>query len=429
MPKYIGVKNGKIQIISDSKFVNLDLQILELPEKLHDVSSEKLLLEYVVKNGTVFHKDERKDIKDLKVAIITNWKMRCGISTYGENLLTKLLPKLGDFKIFAEYNEHPTGASNELNGVTFDASGVVHCWKRGENLKTLIEAIRAYDPDIIWCNHEWGLFPVARHYLSFLTQLSTYRIITTMHSTFRHQDKAICEAATPEIIIHLEGARQILKEDKFISSKVYMIPHGCTPCTNNQRLWNLYRSEITIVMSGFGFKYKRWESALEATAILKTKYPNVFFTGLFSESPFAKFEHQKYYDELMNLITKLNIEDNVALIRGFQSDQSLDSFLRTNKVALFPYVSAPGHEVQGASGAARLAMSKGIPVISSSIPHFSDVPTIKADTPQQMADEIEKLCLNKANVERQVKLQNEFLEINSWENTALKYVQVFENKF
>ena len=429
MPKYIGIKNGKIQVISDNKFVNIDLEVLELPERLHNISAEKLLLEYIVKNSNVFHIDERKNVKDLKVAIITNWKMRCGISTYGENLLTSLIPKLGDFKIFAEHNEHPTGQANELNGLTFDASKIIHCWHRGENLKNLIEEIRAYDPDIIWCNHEWGLFPVARHYLSFLTQLSNYRIITTMHSTFHHRDKSICEAAAPEIIIHLEGAKAILKEEKCISSKVYMIPHGCTPLINNERLWNLYRSDVTIVMSGFGFKYKRWESALEATSLLKEKYPNVFFTGLFSESPFAKFEHQKYYNELMNLITKLKIEDNVALIRGFQSDQSLDSFLRINKVALFPYVSAPGHEVQGASGAARLAMSKGIPVVSSSIPHFSDVPSIKADTPQQMADAIERLCLSKTNVEQQVKLQNEFLEVNSWENTALKYIQVFENKF
>jgi glycosyltransferase involved in cell wall biosynthesis len=428
MSKFIGIKNGKIQIISDSIFVNDNLQILELPQTLEKMSPEKLLLEYVVKNNTIFHKDERKNIKDLKIAIITNWKMRCGISTYGEQLLNKLIPKLGDFKIFAEHNEHPTGASNKLDDITFDESKVEYCWKRGENLKELISKIKEYDPDIIWCNHEWGLFPVARHWLSFLTQLSHYRTIVTMHSTFHHRDKSICEAAIPEIIIHLDGARQILEQEKCISSKIYMIPHGCTPCTNHERLWNLYKSNMTIVMSGFGFKYKRWESALEATAILKEKYPNVFFTGLFSESPFAKFEHQKYYDELMNLIATLKIEDNVSLIRGFQSEQSLDSFLRINKVALFPYVSAAGHEVQGASGFARLAMSKGTPVVSSSIPHFHDIPTIKADTPQQMADAIAQLCLNKADIDRQVKIQNEFLEVNSWDNAALKYIKIFENK-
>lgn len=427
MPKFIGVKNGKIQVVSDNKFLNSELQILELPTELLSVEANQLLSEYQVKNNTIYHKNDIRNIKNLKIAIISNWKMRCGISTYAESLLEELIPLIGDFRIFAEYNEYPTGELNQIGNIKFDKNSIIHCWKRGESLSSLVKMIKEYDPDVIWTNQEWGLFPVARHFLSFLTQLSDYRIITTMHSTFHHRDKSICEAAIPEIIVHLDGAKKILKEEKQISGKVYIIPHGCKPCANKEKLWNLYRSELTFVMSGFGFKYKRWEAALEATAILKIKHPNVFFTGLFSESPFAKFEHQKYYDELMKLISQLKIEDNVALIRGYQSEQSLDSFLRTNKVALFPYVSAPGHEVQGASGAARLAMSKAIPVISSSIPHFQDLPTIKADTAEQMAIEIEQLCLNKHKAEQQINIQNQFLQENSWKIIAQKYIEIFEN--
>lgn len=428
MSKFIGVKNGRIQVVSDNKFVNSELQILELPSHLNSVAVEKLISEYFVRNGMVFHASETKNIKDLKVALVTNWKMRCGISTYGESLLNKLIPHLGDFKIFSEYNEQPTSSVNELTDVSFDASRVVPCWKRGESLTDLIKSIKEYNPDIVWFNHEWGLFPVARHFLAMLTQLSNARVIVTMHSTFHHKDKSICEAAIPEIIVHLDGAKRILQEEKGVPGKIYMIPHGCTPCANKEKYWNLYRSDFTFVMSGFGFKYKRWEATLETTAILKQKYPNVFFTGLFSESPFAKIEHQKYFDDLMEKVDALGIQENVAIIRGYQSDQSLDSYLRTNKVALFPYVSAPGHEVQGASGAARLAMSKGIPVVSSSIPHFQDLPTIKADTPQDMANAIEMLCLDKNMQEQQINKQCEFLEQNSWENIALRYLQVFENK-
>jgi glycosyltransferase involved in cell wall biosynthesis len=428
MSKYIGVKNGRIQVVSDNIFVNSELQILKLPTHLENISVEHLISEYFVRNGMVFHSTETKDIKDLKVALVTNWKMRCGISTYGESLLNKLIPHLGDFRIFSEYNDQLTGKVNELPDVTFDSNQVIPCWKRGEQLLSLIKEIKKYNPDVIWFNHEWGLFPVARHFLAMLTQLSSARIIVTMHSTFHHKDKSICESAIPEIIVHLDGAKKILQEEKGVPGKIYMIPHGCSPCTNREKYWNLYRSEFTFVMSGFGFKYKRWEAALEATAILKQKHPNVFFTGLFSESPFAKIEHQKYFDDLMEKVSSLGIEENVAIVRGYQSDQSLDSYLRTNKVALFPYVSAPGHEVQGASGAARLAMSKGIPVVTSSIPHFQDLPTIKADTPQEMAAAIEALCLDKAQQDYQIDRQCAFLEETSWDNIALRYLAVFENK-
>src|SRR5208337_4525456 len=124
--------------------------------------------------------------------------------------------------------------------------------------------------------------------------------------------------------------------------------------------------------------------------------PDVFFTGLFSESPYAQVEHQMYYNELMLLIEKLGIQENVSIIRGYQSDATIDSFLRTNQVAIFPYVSHPAHEVFGASGAARTAMSKGLPVITSSVNHFIDLPTIKADTPEEIAKALEKLFIEPA---------------------------------
>ncbi|MFT2588457.1 hypothetical protein, partial [Escherichia coli] len=86
---------------------------------------------------------------------------------------------------------------------------------------------------------------------------------------------------------------------------------------------------------------------------------------------------------LMCLIDELGIQENVALIRGFQSEETLDSYLRTNQATLFPYISHPSHEVWGASGAARIAMAKGLPVVTSSVNHFSDLPTIKADSGEE----------------------------------------------
>jgi glycosyltransferase involved in cell wall biosynthesis len=178
---------------------------------------------------------------------------------------------------------------------------------------------------------------------------------------------------------------------------------------------------------GFGFRYKGWENCIKATAILKKKYEDVFFTGLFSESPFNKSEHQTYYDELDSLIKELNIEENVSLIRGYQSDNTLDSYLKTNQATLFPYVSNKDHEVFGVSGAARYAMSRGVPVITSGANHFSDIPTIKADTPEQMADELDKLFQSEKAKQEQILKQLTYINDNTWEKVANKYLILFEN--
>jgi glycosyltransferase involved in cell wall biosynthesis len=427
MKRFVGIKNGYIHIISDKLFLTEGIETVELPDSLQNISDINLISDYRFHNGEFSYKFAKKSIKDMKIALVGNWKMQCGIATYSENLWGQISNYLNDFKLFIEKNDSPTGPLNEIGNKVISPEQIVSCWKRGESLQNLVSEIKNYNPDIIWIQHEFGLWPNAGYWLSLLNQLSDFRIIVTMHSVFHHKDKTICEAAIPEIVTHLEGGYNILKNEKQIPGKVYVIPHGCSPCADKNKLWNFYKSDKTFVQFGFGFRYKGWENCLYATAILKQKYSDVFFTGLFSESSFNKIEHQTYYNELMNLVNDLSIQENVAIIRGFQSDYTIDSYLRTNQATIFPYVSHPSHEVFGASGAARLAMSKALPVITSSVNHFSDLPTIKANTPEEMAEMLERCFVDKSFKEDQINKQLKFINENSWEIVAHRYISLFEN--
>ena len=426
MARFVGVKNNHICIVSDKSFINDDLQVLELPPELSGVSASDLITNCRVKDSVIKCKTFKKTAKQMKIALVGNWKMRCGIATYSENLWTEVVKHVGHFKLFIEKNDITTGDIHQIGTQMLSDDQVSVCWKRGESCQQLIKELKEYDPDIIWIQHEFGLWPNAAYWLSMMNRLSDYRVIVTMHSVFHHRDKTIVEAAMPEIITHLEGGRDLLKNEKGISGKVHVIPHGCHPF-DNERLWNFYKSDRTFMQFGFGFRYKGWENAVRAAAILKQKYPDVFFTGLFSESPYAKMDHQIYYNELMRLVDKLDIRDNIAILRGYQSDATLDSFLRTNQATIFPYVSHPDHEVFGASGAARMAMSKGLPVVTSSVNHFSDLPTVKADTPEELAAALDKLFSDPAEKELQVKRQIEYLNENTWSKVALKHISIFED--
>jgi glycosyltransferase involved in cell wall biosynthesis len=425
MARFVGVRHNRICVVSDKSFSNEGLEIIEIPPELSHVSPTELITSCVVCNGKIKYKHIKKSAKDLKVALVGNWKMQCGIATYSQNLWPEVVKHVGDFKLFIEDNS-VIGNLNEIGGQIIPDDKVKVCWKRGQPTSDLAKAIKEYDPDIVWIQHEFGLFPDARHWLSLMSQLSDYRVIVTMHSVFHHKDKTICEAAIPEIVVHLQGGYEVLKNEKKVPGKVYVIPHGCFPCTSKERLWNMYKSERTFMQFGFGFRYKGWENSIRATAELKKKFPDVFFTGLFSESAQSKTEHDVYYHELTDLIEQLDIQENVALIRGFQSDETLDSYMRTNQATLFPYVSHPAHEVYGASGAARIAMSKALPVVTSSVNHFSDLPTIKADTSEDIAKALEQLFTNPAAREAQVKKQIDYLNENTWENIASRYILLFE---
>lgn len=428
MERFVGVKNNRVSIVSDHPITNTDFQIIEVPEEFVNVSSKDLIINGKFKNNKLTIKVKNKPAKDIKLALVGNWKMRCGISTYAENLWPEIIKHVGDYKLFVEENiGESTGLLNQIGNEIVSDDKISVCWKRGKSLQKLVNEINEYDPDIIYISHEFGLWSTASYWISLMTQLSEYRIIVTMHSIFHHKDKTICEAAMPEIISHLQGGYDVLKFEKKIPGKVHVIPHGCNNLEDKVKLWNFYKSDHTFVQFGYGFKYKAWHNSIKAAAILKNKYKDVFFTGLFSESDYNKIDHQIYYNELTGLIKELDMQENVGLIRGYQSDETIDSYLRTNKVSLFPYESHPDHLVYGASGAARIAMSKQIPVISSRVNHFSDIPTIKADTPEEIAEELDLLFSNNKNVEDQILIQNEYVEKNSWENIALRHIEIFEN--
>lgn len=425
MARFVGVKHNRICVVSDNLFNNDGLEIVEIPPELSHVSSADIISNCVIRNNKIKCRHAKKSADKLKIALVGNWKMRCGIATYSEHLWPEVTKHVENFKLFIEENEISTGDIHQLGNQILDDSQVTVCWKRGQSLSKLVRELKTYDPDIIWFQHEFGLWPNASYWLAMMNQLSEYRIIVTMHSVFHHRDKTIVEAAMPEIVVHLPGAVEVLKKEKGISAPVYVIPHGCYTY-NNERLWNFYKSDHTFMQFGFGFRYKGWENAIKATACLKEKYPDVFFTGLFSESPYAKMDHQIYYNELMRLVDQLELTENVAIIRGYQSDAAIDSFLRTNQATLFPYVSHPEHEVFGASGAARMAMSKGLPVITSSVNHFSDLPTIKADSAEEIATALEKIFTEPGAKEKQVQLQTTYLNENTWEKVGQRYIDIFE---
>lgn len=419
--RFVGIKNGRIKIISNKTFAHSEYQVLELPPELQQTANEELILNYRVRDNQFVARKGSRPAKELKVAFIGNYQQACGISTYNSHLFPQIVPHIKDFQLFNEINDVPVGE------LTLDKNKIVACWQRGKSVDQLIKEVKKYDPDVVLISHEFGLFPNARHWLSLMTQLSDYRIIVILHSTFpEHLDKIIVEASIPEIVVHSNGAKQSLHTDKHIHTSVNVIPHGCYSLSDASKLWNFYHSKHTFIQSGFSFPYKNMTASIKAAALLKDKYPDIFLTLLVSESPFNKVGHQIYYEQLIDLIEQLEVQNNVGIVRGFLSEEVIDAYYRTNKVAVFPYASQPGHEVWGASGAIRQAASKQVPVISSNIHHFSDFPSIKVDTEQELADALDQLFNDPKLQQAQVAKQNQFITDNSWENVALRFIKLFE---
>src|SRR5581483_1229220 len=312
MGMYLGYRQKRTVTVSDREFVSSDLRVIEAPA---GIDAKDLLLNYEIWRGKVVSKTEAKDPKSLRVAFVGVYNIRCGISTYAEALFPAIGALVGESRIFAEKDGTPS------------TEQVVRCWERGKPLLELIDAIHAFDPDIVLVQHEYGIFPVARHWLSFLFEMQHYKTYVTLHSVYKHKDKTICEAAIPNIIVHTNIGKSILKDEKKVPGKVTVIPHFCVPCVSDAKYWNIYQSPHTFMQFGFGFRYKGWEQGIEVVDRLKGEFPDIFFTGLFSESEFSRSMHDEYFYQLYDLVRKKNLTQHVAIIRGYQSDETLDSYL------------------------------------------------------------------------------------------------------
>jgi glycosyltransferase involved in cell wall biosynthesis len=337
---------------------------------------------------------------------VTNWGVPCGIATYAKSLRDAIDDR-SEVRIFA---------AREPNAIT--EPNVIRCWTGGEPLSELVKALHAYQPDVILISHEYGHHPIARHWIAFMSALNDRHTFVVLHSVYEHPDKVVVEASCPRIIVHTEDARQVLQA-KGIQSEITVIPHGCRPPCK-PAIWNLYGSKHTILQGGFGFPYKNWKASIQVTRELISTYPDVFLTLLVAER--WPGVHREYVSELQRYAESIGAEEHIGIIRGFQPDKLLDAFWGQAQVGLFPYTSDIEHAVHGASGAIREAMSRGVAVVASGVPHFSDMPEI-VPRPNDLQGWTNAVAAIFEHPEGRVEAQNAYLLANSWENIADQYLE------
>lgn len=405
-------KNNIIRVVS-SKSIKITDQTLIQTDQFQDenIVGKKLVL------------GDRSD--NLRIALVCNWGDRCGIATYTAMLVEHLRPLVGEIRIFAETIAEPN-IEQDLQ------DNVERCWKRGTSMVDTVNRIKDWNPDITFVQHEFGIFPKATYFLKFLELLDQMPYVITLHSVYEHLDKTICTAYIRNMIVHSAQAKESLGRNGHLNN-INVIHHGCVEYPNHDELWNIFQNEYCIIQFGFGFNYKGVDCAIDAIKYLKEnnpdKFKEIFFCYMCTESPHTRQIQNDYYNYLNSKVQEFGLQDNVVIVRGFLSEQHICNFLRTAKLAIFPYKNDETNVVYGASGAIRKAMANGIPIIASDCHLFDDmegtVPRISDH--YQLANEIDKIFSDSGYRTDLIKKNLEFVNLNNWDNVAKQHVDVFKN--
>jgi len=368
--------------------------------------------------GKKFSSGEKKQPKDLRIVFICNWNENCGISTYSRYLVEALMPKVKSVTVLSEL-------AKDMDDPPF----VVRCWERGTSLKSLVDKISAMEPDFVIIQHEFGIFPKATYFLQLLQGLNDIPYIVTMHSVYEHLDKSVCTSAIKNIVVHSQEGKNVLKS-LGNTNEIIVIPHGCVEFEDKGELWNIFQTPYTIMQFGFGFFYKGVDKVLDAIHYLKNsdkKFSDIFYCYLCSDNFHTNVVHAQYYEFLLKKIDELNLHDNAVIIKKFQTEEIIKNYLRTAKLSVFPYISDPRNTVYGASGAIRVAMACGSPVIASSCHQFDDLEGVipRPNTYLDLAKEIDKVFSNeKYRNELKIKA-SKYIKDNTWSITADRYINAF----
>lgn len=409
---YIGVDSrGLIRVVSDKPF-NSDSMAVVRTGDLPAAERRRIIGKRYGGN-----REMKKPASELRVALVCNWGDQCGIATYSEFLVSAMRPLVQEVKVFAERlpKEWP------------EEPGVLRCWRRGQPLKGLVEAVQDYAPDICFIQHEYGIFPNAFYYIKLLEGLSDIPHAVVMHSVYEHMDKAVCTAATRHVVVHNPCGAAYLQSR---CGHVHLVPHGCVESATEE-LWNIFQSPYTIVQFGFGFKYKGMDRAIRAVHHLKSsdpKFSEIQYIALVSSNDHNRPANEAYAAQLRCLAQELGVSDNVAIIQGYFTDEQLSSYLRTAKMAIFPYTQDRMNMVYGASGAARIAMSHGIPVIASESHMFDDLDGVLPRPADHLAlaDEIDRMFSDGRYRDGVVAASLGYVRENSWVRAAEKYIALYD---
>tara|TARA_B100001778_G_scaffold334019_1_gene344012 strand:- start:1208 stop:2527 length:1320 start_codon:yes stop_codon:yes gene_type:complete len=361
-----------------------------------------------------------KDTSELRVAVVCNWNDKCGISTYTGYLVEAMKGKVAEMRIFSEHTDDQTQEDEEF---------VERCWTRGESLLPLAEQILDWNPDFVIIQHEFGIFPNAFRFMQFTEALNGTPYVVAMHSVYEHLDKLVYTEACKNIIVHSKDAKETL-ERLGNTRQIDVIPHGCITADETDELWNIMRSPYTIMQFGFGFEYKGVERAIQAVAHLKRtdpKFENLFYFFLWSTNSHNLATQSDYYDKLIKLAEEEGVRDNIAILKKYQSERMLNLYLRLAKMVVFPYVVNGDNKVYGASGAIRIAMAHGKPVVASDSHLFDDLEGVipRPKDHLELAQVIDEIFSDDERRNEVVRAGINYVQTHSWDYSADRYLELY----
>ena len=317
-------------------------------------------------------------MKSRKIAIVGGFAPRqCGIATFTTDVYESLKLVAPD----VELDIYPmTPRDGELSFATPVRAPIVEHDPR--SFADAARLIEASNPDIVWLQHEFGLFGGngGDCILPLISAISA-PLIVTFHTVLAAPDAdqmrvmSRLVARASRIVIMSETSRQLMCDVYGASAEQLVVqPHG-TPDRPFGRT-SLFKSKIGLagrhVLMTFGLLSpgKGIENVIRALPAVVCRHPDVVYCIVGATHPnLVAREGEAYRSSLIALANGLGVGDNLRWVDSFLSQDELLDQIEAADIYLTPYIGAN----QATSGTLAYAVALGKAVISTPYFHASEL--------------------------------------------------------
>lgn len=333
----------------------------------------------------------------MNVAMLSTWKVRCGIASYTCNLAGALAQQ--DTNVYV---------------VRMPRFG----YKEQSIFQNIIDRVPVDKVDLIHVQHEYGLYGTLNNtFFPALKKLGK-PVVTTMHAVGTWSEDIVIGENSDKIIVHNEFCAERFAGDK---NKVSIIPHGMTPLQTPLPPKDVCKKRLGIqpeapVVGYLGYisEYKGLEHLIDAMV-------DVPKAGLLIGGGWF-YEQDTAYIVGLKRRTLEELPSRCQWI-GFVPDEDLAMTYGAMDVVVYP------SRFMTESGALLTALSHGKAVIASDLAPVREkekkgaLMTFK--NTKDLSEKIKLLIADNACRRLYEKNATDFTKENSWENVARQHVELY----
>jgi len=355
---------------------------------------------------------------------------QCGIATFSMDLRNSLL--------LQGNNVHVMAVSDNSYEYKYPKEVVFNIQQNKEqdyyNAATFINSSPHIKLLII--QHEYGIYggDDGEYLLNLVNCLHKPYILVT-HTVLPRPSKrqkqilnCLCHLSAGIVCMTKKSAQLLIDLYEAPRETVKTIAHGVPEFKRQSQkiLKDKHNLNGKAIISTFGLigPGKGLELGIKAMADVAEKFPSARYMILGQTHPMLqKTEGEKYRKMLINLVSELDIKDNVIFVNKFLSDEELGEYLYMTDIYLSPY---PNKD-QAVSGTLAFAMGCGRAIVSTPYSYASEVLmdgrgllTENVDS-KELASLMEQILADKILKEN---LQNQSYDLGrtwSWPNIGKEY--------